>query len=602
MPVAIGEAYLDYQQRMERFEHDMDALGKATIGSLAESIWTYDRQQTRVIMESLVSMQSVTFASLNLVDGDSLQYGNWRERKDGIKIEYDLVHSIGGEGHKIGNLVLYRDTKNEIWKIIKIAMSEILFHSATVFICATSVLMVFMRMITRRVLGIASDARNFTADDLRNLDFDREDGAVKGAQDEIDELARSVATLKRTGAGALMESDLVKRKYQYIFNESVTAIVMFDDHMKITDFNEAALEMTGYTREELAELHARDIFADADPERDGEQVTLARRRVVNEERALIRKNGSRIIVLKNSMPLSDGAGGVVGLQSTLIDITRRKEMEREVLDHRDHLETLVAERTAELARKKQDLEAALQKEREYSLLQKKIVAMVSHELRTPLTIIDGTAQRMSRRRERMTPGEIETRIQTVRGAVRRLVSQIDLTLYASSLESGRFELRVAPVNVQDLIAEACDRQREITPAAAINVDIGAIPDGIPGDRKLLDLVFTNLIGNAVKYSLGNAEVRIGGRIEGDRAVISISDRGIGIPPEELAHVFQPFFRGKNAANFQGSGVGLSTAKDFVELHGGTITAESAAGCGTTFTVFLPLAQQDNQENPGQVAA
>lgn len=69
MPVAIGEAYLDYQQRMERFEHDMDALGKATIGSLAESIWTYDRQQTRVIMESLVSMQSVTFASLNLVDG-----------------------------------------------------------------------------------------------------------------------------------------------------------------------------------------------------------------------------------------------------------------------------------------------------------------------------------------------------------------------------------------------------------------------------------------------------------------------------------------------------------------------------------------------------
>ncbi|MCB1473776.1 MAG: HAMP domain-containing histidine kinase, partial [Rhodobiaceae bacterium] len=261
-----------------------------------------------------------------------------------------------------------------------------------------------------------------------------------------------------------------------------------------------------------------------------------------------------------------------------------------------------AERTAELARKKQDLEAALQKEREYSLLQKKIVAMVSHELRTPLTIIDGTAQRMSRRRERMTPGEIETRIQTVRGAVRRLVSQIDLTLYASSLESGRFELRVAPVNVQDLIAEACDRQREITPAAAINVDIGAIPDGIPGDRKLLDLVFTNLIGNAVKYSPGNAEVRIGGRIEGDRAVISISDRGIGIPPEELAHVFQPFFRGKNAANFQGSGVGLSTAKDFVELHGGTITAESAAGCGTTFTVFLPLAQQDNQENPGQVAA
>jgi signal transduction histidine kinase len=114
---------------------------------------------------------------------------------------------------------------------------------------------------------------------------------------------------------------------------------------------------------------------------------------------------------------------------------------------------------------------------------------------------------------------------------------------------------------------------------------------IQGDEKLLQHILINLLSNAIKYSPEGGEVRFEVRREGDSALISISDQGIGIPEEDQQHLFEPFYRASNTASINGTGLGLAIVKESVETHQGTIHYESAPGQGTTFVIHLPIAPQ-----------
>ncbi|MBL8698238.1 MAG: PAS-domain containing protein [Alphaproteobacteria bacterium] len=251
---------------------------------------------------------------------------------------------------------------------------------------------------------------------------------------------------------------------------------------------------------------------------------------------------------------------------------------RDVTDQRRLLERLHA---GEI-----DLRRALTAEREMNEQQRRFVAMASHEFRTPLAIIDGAAQRLQAMAG-VVAVDAAKRIARIRAAVSRMTEIIDRTLATARLDQGRIEAKRQRCDVLALAQEVVRRQQTITPDYAIAVSGGAAPAVIDADMMLLDHILTNLVSNAVKYSRPEAAIDL--RIDPgpDDVVIEITDRGIGIPEDELGQVFSRFFRSRLVSGIAGTGIGLYLVREFVAMHGGTIAVRSEVDRGTTFTVRLP---------------
>ncbi|HYG88617.1 MAG TPA: DUF3369 domain-containing protein [Azospirillum sp.] len=259
------------------------------------------------------------------------------------------------------------------------------------------------------------------------------------------------------------------------------------------------------------------------------------------------------------------------------------------------LEQRVTERTAELAANqkallaaKERVERALERELEAKSQQRQFLTMVSHEFRTPLAVIDSAAQLLALRVETGEAARLE-RLGVIRTAVQRLTGLIDAYLTDERLQSGNLTLDRRPVDLAALVRTTAEMHRAAHPESTIALDVADLPESVSGDGHLLGLVLANLIGNAVKYSDGTAQVTIRGRRDGPLAVLEVSDRGCGIPANEVGRVFDRFFRGSNTGGHPGTGIGLHTVQQIVQLHGGAITVESAVGEGSTFRILLPVA-------------
>jgi signal transduction histidine kinase/DNA-binding NarL/FixJ family response regulator len=261
----------------------------------------------------------------------------------------------------------------------------------------------------------------------------------------------------------------------------------------------------------------------------------------------------------------------------------------------DTLEQRVAARTAEIAAKQQALaaakeriELALERELEATDRQRQFLSMVSHEFRTPLAVIDSAAQMLGLRIDEHDSG-MRSRLQSIRTSVRRLNGLIESYLADDRLHAGTLALEARPFDLAGLLASLVENHGVISPDARFTLDLDGLPETVTGDPDLLSLAFNNLLSNAVKYSPADARVEITGRPAPYGLSIAVRDHGIGIPASDLPHVFDRFFRGSNAGGVTGTGIGLHLVRHVVELHGGTVTVESAPRTGTTFTVTLPAA-------------
>jgi len=299
-----------------------------------------------------------------------------------------------------------------------------------------------------------------------------------------------------------------------------------------------------------------------------------------------RKNGSDYHVSVNLQALRSYDRPI--LAAIAEDITERKRSEKKLSQYRDHLERLVMKRTRELETQAKKLASALEREKEINERQRQFVSMVSHEFRTPLAIIDGSAQRLMRRREQWSSEDVARRLEKVRGAVLRLTELIDSTLSAAKFDSGT--ISITPVdgcNLRRLLLEVSSRFNDYSSFHRIACDVDALPEHIHGDCAVLDQVFTNLLSNAVKYSPQSPEIMVSGTSEDGYAVVSVRDFGIGIDEADMPRMFERFFRARSSTGIAGTGIGLNLVKMFVEQHGGSIAVESRRGQGSCFTVRLP---------------
>ncbi len=256
--------------------------------------------------------------------------------------------------------------------------------------------------------------------------------------------------------------------------------------------------------------------------------------------------------------------------------------------HREQLEELVADRTVVIQQQAADLELALQQERKLSAMQRSFVSMASHEFRTPLAIIDGNAQKIGRRFERMSAEDVAAGLEKIRSAVKRMTSLMESTLAAAKAEDGRIAIDPKPVDIQALLLDCCKVQNELSAHHQIMVDHDCLPDVVIADAGSVTQIITNLLSNAVKYSPEADRVDVRGWQEGDSFLISVQDFGLGIDTEEQDQMFTRFFRAKTSVGIPGTGIGLNLAQMLAREHGGSIELQSEKRKGSIFTLKMSI--------------
>ncbi|MBF9234668.1 sensor histidine kinase [Microvirga alba] len=243
----------------------------------------------------------------------------------------------------------------------------------------------------------------------------------------------------------------------------------------------------------------------------------------------------------------------------------------------------------------QALQNALDRERETTSAYRNFVSMVSHQFRTPLAILDSSAQRILRRGPNVPEEELVTRVQRIRNATSRLTRLVDSVLNAARLDAGRIEVNPTSCNLAGLVLDICDRQREVSPQADIRVNAPETPIQVYCDTILIEQVVINLLSNAVKYSGETPVVEVKLWMDGSRAFCSVRDWGLGIPADELAKIFDRFYRARTATGIAGTGIGLNFAQKIMHLHGGEIQVESYEAAGSLFTFDLPVSNIDQAQ-------
>jgi signal transduction histidine kinase len=211
---------------------------------------------------------------------------------------------------------------------------------------------------------------------------------------------------------------------------------------------------------------------------------------------------------------------------------------------------------------------------------------VSHDLRTPLTRLRGAAETAL-----AAPADLERYREALADCVEesdRVLVMLNTLMDISEAESGAMPLKRERLPLAEIVERAVDLYREVAEGKDIALDTDVDANAtVLADRVRLEQVAANLLDNAVKYTAPGGRVLIEARSDGANGVLRVRDTGVGIPAEELPHVFDRLFRGDRSRSSRGLGLGLSLVKAIVEAHGGSVQVASDPGKGATFTVSLP---------------
>jgi signal transduction histidine kinase len=292
----------------------------------------------------------------------------------------------------------------------------------------------------------------------------------------------------------------------------------------------------------------------------------------------------------------------------VVDITQRKESERRLIEQKEQLEKVsadirklnaelenkVEERTLilkealqELEKSQQDLNEALNKEKELNEIKSRFVSTASHEFRTPLSTVLSSAALLAKYVKTEEQDKRERHIRRIKDSVKHLNDLLEDLLSLGKLEEGKVEAKAEPVGIKDFLDEIAEEMKAIAkPGQQILVELDGDTQ-FSTDKKLLKNILINLLSNAVKFSPEEGVITLKALNTNNQMVVSVKDQGIGISEEDQQHLFSSFYRGKNAINIQGTGLGLHIVKGYVELLHGTINLHSVLDEGTTITIDLP---------------
>lgn len=408
--------------------------------------------------------------------------------------------------------------------------------------------------------------------------------------------------------------------FKAIFEACEEGIIAVTRDGKITLANNAAHKIFGYSKAELCRLKVEDLIPS-----NLKSLHVKERHSFNRDPRPRRMGHGRDLQAVNKkgelfpVEISLNVAELDGEQHAIayiIDITERKKIEaalkqseEQLILYASELEKRVKERTealdqsvSKLEKANEELETevkerlkaesevkkALSKERELSELKSRFVSMASHEFRTPLSTMLSSTGLIEKYLEKPEHEERITRhINKIRSSINNLNDILNDFLSISKLEEGKIDASLGNINLLPIVEEVIEELEALKKEGQnIIKQIKGTPCDLKADEKILKNIIINLLSNAIKYSEKTITLTCDFS-DKKNVLITIKDEGQGIPIEDQKHLFERFFRAKNATNIQGTGLGLNIVKKYVEMLNGSITFKSELNVGSEFNVKLP---------------
>jgi two-component system phosphate regulon sensor histidine kinase PhoR len=404
------------------------------------------------------------------------------------------------------------------------------------------------RRITRPLQDLSHAAERISTGDL----------AGRAPVDDTDELQRLGRTFNAMADRLQQTIEAItaeRKKLEAIVSGMTDAVVATDRHGQVILMNRAAEDLLGVESTRGLNRPVRDVIG-------GQQLPVMLEDATVQGRITTAELppgsvGDRVVEV-HCAPYQDDRGAVIGAVAVLRDVTDLRQSER---------------------------------------LRRELTANVSHELRTPLTSIKGFVETLLDGAMRDEP-TLRRFLSIINSEANRLVKLVDDLLDLSRLESQRAALDLRPVEVGALATDTVDKLRPLAQSGGLHLELQTPPDvWVAADRDRLEQVLTNLIDNALKYTPSGGRIDVRVTASADDVEVAVSDTGRGIPPEDVPHVFERFYRAdrsrargrttEQGAGTGGTGLGLAIAKHIVEAHGGRISVRSQFEVGTTFAFTLP---------------
>ena len=395
--------------------------------------------------------------------------------------------------------------------------------------------------------------------------------------------------------------------FKELFSHANESIIVVDDKGIIQMLNPAAEKYFGYESDELKKQPIESLIPD-EIVKHHHQVRAnytkdphARKMGIGLDLYAKRKDGSTFPVEISLSPFKYESKNFV--IAFIIDITQRKAIENEVVKHQQKLEVLtkelklsnekleikVQDRTKvlqealhEIEKSRSELKEALDKEKQLNELKSRFLSMASHEFRTPLTTILSSATLIAEYPLSEQNDKRMKHVERIASAVNNLNDILSDFLSLSKIEEGKVEAVFREFNLKNFILEIIAELKGLYKKDQHIEYEHSGPEQAILDPKLLKNIVVNLLSNALKFSEESKSVQIQVKNSAKTLSIAVADAGIGISEEDKEHLFQRFFRGQNATNIQGTGLGLNIVAKFVELMDGNIRVESELNKGTTF--------------------
>jgi PAS domain S-box-containing protein len=389
-----------------------------------------------------------------------------------------------------------------------------------------------------------------------------------------------------------------KQGIDAIFQFATEGILVTNEKSEIININPSAEKLFGFEKGELIGQKIEVLIPKRYTEkhvshRDNfHQNPHARSMGEGMELYGAKKDGSEFPVEISLSPYSNEQGKFV--VAFIIDISRRKLAEEKLKNYSVDLEKQVGNRTlilqeaiTELEKTKNELNQALDKEKELNELKSRFVSMASHEFRTPLATIMSSLSLVKAYGEQNDSVKQSRHIQKIKSSIGNLTDILNDFLSVSKLEEGKVEHVQEQFEIQRYIKEVIS-EMELFCKAGQKISYNHIGgEMVLLDKKLIKHILYNLLSNAVKFSAENKKITISTERTETEFKISVEDQGIGISQKDQKHLFQRFFRAKNASNIQGTGLGLNIIENYIELMNGTISFTSVENEGTTFNLSFP---------------
>jgi PAS domain S-box-containing protein len=394
-----------------------------------------------------------------------------------------------------------------------------------------------------------------------------------------------------------VEAEQGRRRLAAILDQTPDIVGMFDLEGQLFYTNHAGRDLMGLPPVAEGADGApmldipRDTIRNAHPGGDAERVlreataVAAERGMWKGETTLRVREGELRVMNQVVIAHRDATGALSHFSSVMHDITEIRRAEMLLLDQAHELEA----QTEELRQQSDELEAARDAAEAANVAKSQFLAHMSHELRTPLAAIIGFSRVLAGNRGgTLTPREVTYAERVAHNAV-RLLALIDQLLDLSKVEAGKSELDLADVDVRAIVLDVVADLQGVprAPGVELVADVPEAPLTIIADATKLRQVVTNLMGNALKFtSAGRVSVQVVPATGETPARLSVIDSGVGIAPENLGAIFEPFAQEDSTITrrFGGTGLGLAISRRFCEAMGFTLSVDSTVGEGSTFTV------------------